>query len=101
MPADTPPQDHREAEIEAEKADKPKQWHGVCAAKGSTEPFYTRLGGVLQAGEDEDDTRTNRQLAASPHPHVYMEELEESSDTDSQPNQMRRAKMASAKTWMD
>ena len=40
-------------------------------------------------------------MAASAHPHVYMEELEEPEDEDSEPHQMWNPKMAGMETRLD
>ena len=40
-------------------------------------------------------------MAAPPHPYVYMEELEESEDADSEPHQMWNTQMAGMETGLD
>ena len=65
-----------------------RKWYGVCAAKRGIEFLCTRLGGMLQAGKDEIHAERHRRMAASSHLYMYMEELEESDDEDSQSHQM-------------
>ena len=40
-------------------------------------------------------------MTATSHPNVYMEELEESEDADSEPHQMWNSQMAGAETGLD
>ena len=54
MKAADAPQEHCQAESEAETADRPKQWNGIRAAQTGTSRNDTRLGRVLQAGGYEN-----------------------------------------------
>ena len=99
MKAADAPQEHCQAESEAETADRPKQWNGIRAAQTGTPRDDTWLGRLLQAGGYENRCGSHRPRAAQAYPYVYLEGVEASEDTGKEPDQVWHQTILGANLW--